>query len=134
MHNNAGRILRGSAMALMLCLTPALAHSQQSMELGGEMISAAEDFIASLNEMQRNSALFDFDDDERGNWFFTPVDRRGVSCKAMDESQRDAPWALRYAGLARFPGRFRPGPAPDALRVGGGKPRAGPPTLSFRGI
>ncbi len=90
MHNNAGGILRGSAMALMLCLTPALAHSQQSMELGGEMISAAEDFIASLNEMQRNSALFDFDDDERSNWFFTPVDRRGVPYKAMDESQRAA--------------------------------------------
>ncbi len=90
MHNSVGRILRGSAMALMLCLTPALAYSQQPMELSGEMISAAGDFIASLNATQRNSALFDFDDDERGNWFFTPVDRKGVPYKAMDENQRAA--------------------------------------------
>ena len=90
MQNTVGRILRGWASALMLCLMPALAHSQQSMELSGEMISAAGEFIASLNEMQRDSALFDFDDDERGNWFFTPVDRRGVPYKAMDESQRAA--------------------------------------------
>ncbi len=90
MQSPVGGILRGSASALMLCLMPAPAHSQQSLELSEEMISAAGDFITSLNDMQRNSALFDFDDDERSNWFFTPVDRRGVPYKVMDEEQRAA--------------------------------------------
>lgn len=74
----------------MLCLMPAPAHSQQFLEPSEEMISAAGDFITSLNEMQRDSALFDFDNDERSNWFFTPVDRRGVPYKVMDEEQRAA--------------------------------------------
>ena len=90
MQNAAGRILRGSSSALILCLMSTFAHSQQQIELTGEMISATEDFIASLNEMQRNSALFAFDDEERSNWFFTPVDRQGVPYKAMDEEQRAA--------------------------------------------
>lgn len=74
----------------MLCLMPAPAHSRQFLEPSEEMISAAGDFITSLNEMQRDSALFDFDNDERSNWFFTPVDRRGVPYKVMDEEQRAA--------------------------------------------
>ncbi len=90
MHIAAGRILRGSASALMLFLMTTFAHSQQQIELTGEMISATGDFIASLDEMQRNSALFAFDDEERSNWFFTPVDRKGVPYKAMNEEQRAA--------------------------------------------
>ena len=90
MRKAAGGIFGVSAAALILCLMSAFAHSQQQIELTGEMISATNDFIASLNERQRDSALFDFDDDERSNWFFTPVDRQGVPYKAMNEEQRAA--------------------------------------------
>ena len=90
MRKAIGGILRGSASALVLCLMTTLAQSQQQIELTGEMISATGDFIASLSETQRNSALFAFDDEERGNWFFTPVDRKGVPYKAMNEEQRAA--------------------------------------------
>ena len=90
MQNATGRILRGSASAFILCLMSALAHSQQQIELTTEMISTANDFIASLNTTQKQSALFQFDDEERSNWFFTPVDRKGVPYKAMNEEQRAA--------------------------------------------
>ena len=90
MQNATGRILRGSASAFILCLMSALAHSQQQIELSAEMISTANDFIASLNTTQKQSALFQFDDEERSNWFFTPVDRKGVPYKAMNEEQRAA--------------------------------------------
>ena len=90
MRSAVGRLLGGSASAFILCLMSTFAHSQQSIELTAEMISATEDFIGSLSEMQRNSALFDFDDEERSNWFFTPVPRKGVPYKAMNEDQRAA--------------------------------------------
>lgn len=90
MQNATGRILRGSASAFILCLMSALAHSQQQIELTAEMISTANDFIASLNTTQKQSALFQFDDEERSNWLFTPVDRKGVPYKAMNEEQRAA--------------------------------------------
>lgn len=83
----------------MLCLMPAPAHSQQFLEPSEEMISAAGDFITSLNEMQRDSALFDFDNDERSNWFFTPVDRRGVPYKVMELVREVA--MVQAPGLAR---------------------------------
>ncbi len=90
MHIVAGRILRGSASLLISCLMAASAHSQQQIELTGTIVSATEDFIASLSEMQKSSALFAFDAAERSNWFFTPVDRKGLPCKAMNEDQRAA--------------------------------------------
>ncbi len=99
MQSPVGRIFRGSASTLMLCLMPAPAHSQQFLEPSEEMISAAGDFITSLNEMQRDSALFDFDNDERSNWFFTPVDRRGVPYKVMELVREVA--MVQAPGLAR---------------------------------
>ena len=90
MQNATGRILGGSASAFILCLMSTFAHSQQQIELTAEMISTASEFIASLDTTQRASALFQFDDEERSNWFFTPVDRKGVPYKAMNEEQRAA--------------------------------------------
>ena len=91
MHIANGRILRGSASALVLCLMSTFAHAQQQqIELTGEMISATRNFIATLSEIQKNSALFSFDHDERLNWNFTPVDRKGVPYKSMNEEQRAA--------------------------------------------
>ena len=90
MQNATGSTVRGSAAALILCLMSSLAHSQPQIELTGEILSAASDFIASLDTTQKQSALLQFDDEERGNWFFTPVDRKGVPYRAMDDNQRAA--------------------------------------------
>lgn len=91
MQKATGRILRGSASALILCLMSTFAHpQQQQIELTGEMISATNDFIDTLSEMQKGSALFPFSDEERLNWHFTPVDRKGMPYKSMNEAQREA--------------------------------------------
>ncbi len=89
MHFAANRIVRGLVQTLILCLMSAFTHAQQ-LTLTGEMISATNDFIASLDITQQHGALFHFDDDERTNWYFTPVERKGVSYKAMNEEQRAA--------------------------------------------
>ncbi len=90
MRKATGKILRGSASALALCLMSTLTHSQQSIDLSAEMVAATNEFIASLDASQQQDALFPFDDAERLNWFFTPVERRGVPYKAMNEEQRAA--------------------------------------------
>ena len=44
--------------------------------------------------------MFPFDSEERFRWFFTPVERRGITLKTMDPAQRDAAFALLRAGLS----------------------------------
>ncbi len=89
----AGKLLRGIGCGFILCLMSTSAHGQQTAQqiaLNSEMIAAVDAFIASLDATQRQSATFDFDDEERSNWFFTPVARRGLPYKDMNEEQRAA--------------------------------------------
>ncbi len=69
------------------CSLPAFAQ-QGTMALSEEMVNASNRFIAGLNQMQKNAALFEFDSEERLNWHFIPRDRNGVPYKSLNDSQR----------------------------------------------
>src|SRR5689334_20027785 len=62
---------------------------------------AAENFIATLNPVQRSRTLYPVDDAEWRKWmnqhFYT---RQGVSFQEMDGRQRDAAFGLLRAGLS----------------------------------
>ncbi|MFP6753600.1 MAG: DUF3500 domain-containing protein, partial [Pirellulaceae bacterium] len=56
---------------------------------GRGMTSSAQDFLASLDEQQRQAATMDYDDAARVDWHFIPKDtRKGVRIKDMNETQR----------------------------------------------
>ena len=56
---------------------------------GRGMTASAQDFLASLDEQQRQTATMDYDDAARVDWHFIPKDtRKGVCIKDMNEAQR----------------------------------------------
>jgi len=65
-----------------------------------EMRDAADDFLASLDEDQRELAQLGFEDDERENFRFTPRPRAGISLKDMNEAQREKANALLGSALS----------------------------------
>ena len=56
---------------------------------GRGMTVAAQDFLESLDEEQRQTAVMDYDDAARVDWHFIPKDtRKGVRIKDMNDGQR----------------------------------------------
>jgi hypothetical protein len=65
------------------------------------MASTARAFLDSLQSVQRQQAAFKIDDDERFNWFYTPVPRKGLPLRDMTPAQRQLAMALLRAGLSQ---------------------------------
>jgi Protein of unknown function (DUF3500) len=69
------------------------------------IVSAAHHFLSTLNEQQRQTVLFAFDDEQqRARWSNFPtgfVPRGGISLKEMNPSQRAAAMALVSSALSR---------------------------------
>jgi hypothetical protein len=64
------------------------------------MITAARTFLDSLSPELKQKAQFPLDSEERMNWFYTPVPRKGLPLREMNESQRTAAMNLLRAGLS----------------------------------
>ena len=47
------------------------------------MTEAANRLLASLTAEQRANATFQFEDSERVNWFFVPIERKGLPLREM---------------------------------------------------
>jgi len=65
------------------------------------MASTAKAFLDSLYPEQRAKATFNVEDDERFNWFYTPVPRKGLPLREMTSGQRQLAMALMSAGLSQ---------------------------------
>jgi hypothetical protein len=67
------------------------------------MASAADKFLASLDDKQKTRATFGFDDKERTRWFFTPqqqdrkATRKGLPLSDMTDKQKELALALLQA-------------------------------------
>jgi hypothetical protein len=70
-------------------------------ETAGRMAEAATTFLASLTEEQQARVLFPLEDEERLSWHYIPRERRGLSLKEMDGSQRKLAHALLSSGMSR---------------------------------
>ncbi len=66
-----------------------------------DMTQAAQTFLAALTPEQKAKATFPLQHDERENWNFTPVDRKGLPLKEMTPSQRHLAYALLSTGLSQ---------------------------------
>jgi hypothetical protein len=86
----------------------AVAYVHHAAESSGEkMTNAAERFVASLDADQRGKAVYDFDDKERLNWHFVPLQdaqkqptRKGLRLQQMTAQQKDAAKALLRTGTS----------------------------------
>ena len=64
------------------------------------MIDAARSFLATLTAEQKSKALLPFNSEERFHWFYTPVSRKGIPFKELNDAQRQAGLAVLRAGLS----------------------------------
>ncbi len=65
------------------------------------MTDAAKAYLASLTPEQRARTMFSFQDEERMNWHFVPLERKGVALREMTSAQKHLAEALLSAGLSQ---------------------------------
>ena len=84
---------------ICLSLTPAIAQRAT-----GQIVSAANAFLATLDDKQRQTVLFAFDDEkQRQRWSNLPtkfVPRGGINLKEMNATQRAAALAVLSSALS----------------------------------
>jgi hypothetical protein len=92
-----------SITAAVLLLVTASSVAQQPAA-SARIVSAAEAFLASLDETQRKSVLYDFNDNEqRARWSNFPtgvVPRGGINFRQMSAAQQEAAMKLMGAVLS----------------------------------
>ncbi len=66
-----------------------------------EMSDAAQNLLALLAPEQKAKISFDFKDDQRTTWYFTPVIRKGLTVKEMTPPQRYLAYALLSSALSQ---------------------------------
>jgi hypothetical protein len=64
------------------------------------MLDAARTFLTTLDPAQKSKAVLPFNSEERFHWFYTPVSRKGIPLKELNEPQQQAALALLRAGLS----------------------------------
>jgi hypothetical protein len=96
------RTLCGIGALVLVCSSVTAAKAQTATS---RIVSAANIFLSALDEKQRQSALFAFDDEkQRARWSNLPVSfvpRAGVSLKELNAAQRSAALALVSSALSR---------------------------------
>jgi hypothetical protein len=96
------RTLCGVGALVLICSSVTAAKAQTATS---RIVSAANIFLSTLDEQQRQSALFAFDDEkQRARWSNLPVSfvsRAGVSLKELNAAQRSAALALVSSALSR---------------------------------
>lgn len=101
--------LKRALLAVLAVLTVSgVAYVRQVTEpAGARMARAAERFLSVLNAEQRAKAAFAFDDKERFNWHFVPLQdrerkptRKGLPLLEMSAEQREAALDLLRAGTS----------------------------------
>jgi len=90
--------LRLLAASLGIVLLTSAYHRMNSASL---MAESANRFLASLTPEQRAKATFGFEDGERQNWHFIPIERKGLALREMTPAQKHLATALLSAGLSQ---------------------------------
>ena len=80
MHSWKRLLLIGCAVAL---LTAAYERTNSS----GVMTTAAKSYLAALTPEQRTRTTFPLTADERLNWHFVPIERKGLALREMTSAQ-----------------------------------------------
>lgn len=65
------------------------------------MAKAAQNFLATLTPEQKAKATYGFNDEQRLDWHFVPLDRKGLPLKEMNEIQRKAAMELLKSALSQ---------------------------------
>jgi len=102
---NWSRTVRVVATVALCVLMMGGAASARAQTATARIVKAADAFLATLDEQQRQSVQFAFDDaKQRANWSNLPVTmvpRAGLSMKQLNAGQQSAAMALVAAALSK---------------------------------
>ncbi len=87
-------LLAGSAVML-------LTAAYERTHTPNLMVNAARAYLASLPPELRARTTFPFGTDERVNWHYVPIERKGVALREMTSAQKHLAEALLAAGLSQ---------------------------------
>lgn len=95
------------SLAVLAGLTGVAYVAQKAESAGAKMTRAADKFLESLKEDEKKKATFAFDDKERTNWNFIPLQdksrkytRKGLPMEEMSAEQKKAALELIRAGTS----------------------------------
>jgi hypothetical protein len=74
-------------MMMLALAAPLHAQEEALKKVSAEMATAAQAFLDSLDGAQSAKARVAFEDAERENWHYIPMERRGLPLKDLDERQ-----------------------------------------------
>ena len=83
------------------CACALLAFAYERTTTPDMMTGAARAYLAALTPEQRARAVFSLTDEERSNWHFVPIERKGVALREMTSAQKHLAEALLSAGLSQ---------------------------------
>lgn len=88
-------------LIVVLCaMIAGTSHDDATAAGEAAMAKAASHWLASLSPELRKEAVFSFDDDERKNWHYFPMARKGISTKRMNGDQRRAAFEMMKSALS----------------------------------
>ena len=85
-------------LILILCVTNFGLFAQKNSNK--EALNSAQDFLKTLDSEKLSKAFLPYETEERRNWFFVPIDRKGLPLMEMNEVQRDAALKLMKASVS----------------------------------
>src|SRR4051794_41127584 len=94
---NRRELIVGSTLAA----TGALAKKATARQQKPTMSQAALAFLATLDAEQKAKAQLPFNSEERMNWHYVPMERKGLHYKAMKPEQQTAAQGLLSIGLSK---------------------------------
>lgn len=88
------------------------------------MSLAAKNFLETLSTKQKEKAMFRFDEEERYNWHFVPMDRKGIALKELSDAQKKSAMQMLHTALSDtgFQKTYDIIQLEDILRVAEGRP------------
>ncbi len=87
-------------LIILVCLAASSTAAFFQAQTVPDIVTAANAFLASLDAERSAEARFDFDDEERMNWWFTPVPRVGLMLREMEPHQQQLAQALIASTLS----------------------------------
>lgn len=78
-----------------------LTSAYHRLNSSAQMAEAANRFLAALTPGQRAKAMFAFQEEERQNWHYVPIERKGLALREMTPAQKHLASALLSAGLSQ---------------------------------
>jgi hypothetical protein len=78
-----------------------LTAAYERIQSSSVMTDAARAYLASLTPEERTRGTFAYNADERMNWHFVPIERKGVALREMTTAQKHLADALFSAGLSQ---------------------------------